>query len=64
MSEQFTKMELKQLARFLRKVYPGVGDQDELWNLIEKIEQLTKGKHGTSNRRRGDHQRGIQPHHR
>jgi hypothetical protein len=55
MGEQFTKMELKQLQTFLRKVYPGVGDQDELWNLIEKIEQLIKGKHGTSNRRRGDH---------
>ena len=54
MGEQFTKMELKALARFLRKVYPGVGDQDELWNLIEKIEQLTKGKHGTINRRRTD----------
>jgi hypothetical protein len=54
MGEQFTKMELKQLAKFLRKVYPGVGDQDELWNLIEKTEQLTKGKHGTSNRRRRD----------
>ncbi len=55
MGEQFTKMELKQLAKFLRKVYPGVGDQDELWNLIEKTEQLVKGKHGTINRRRGDH---------
>ena len=56
MSEQFTKMELKALAKFLRKVYPGVGDQDELWNLIEKTEQLTKGKHGTGNRRRRDNQ--------
>ena len=55
MGEQFTKMELKQLARFLRKVYPGVGDQDELWNLIEKTEQLAKGKNATINRRRGDH---------
>ena len=54
MAEQFTKMELQQIARFLRKVYPGVTDQDDLWNLIAKVEQLTKGKHGTSNRRRGN----------
>jgi hypothetical protein len=26
MGEQYTKMELKALARFLRKVYPGVGE--------------------------------------
>jgi hypothetical protein len=54
MGEQFTKMELKAIAKFLRKVYPGVSDQDELWNLIEKIEQLTKGKYGKQNRWRGD----------
>jgi len=54
MGEQFTKMELKQLATYLRKVYPGVAEQDELWNLIAKVEQLVKGKHGTSNRRRRD----------
>lgn len=54
MGEQFTKMELKELAKFLRKVYPGVGDQDELWNLINKIEQLIKGKsNARSNTRRG-----------
>lgn len=52
MGEQFTKIELRKLAKFLRKVYPGVAEQDELWALIEKTEQLTKGKHGTENRRR------------
>jgi hypothetical protein len=52
MGEQYSKMELKQLAKFLRKVYPGVSDQDQLWALIEKTEQLIKGKHGTENRRR------------
>lgn len=44
MGEQLTKMELKQIARFLRKVYPGMTDQDDLWNLISKVEQLIKGK--------------------
>lgn len=54
MGEQFTKMELKELAKFLRKVYPGVGDQDDLWNLINKIEQLIKGKsNARPNTRRG-----------
>ena len=53
MGEQFTKMELKRIATYLRKVYPGVAEQDELWNLIQKIEQLTKGKHGKSTGRRG-----------
>jgi len=44
MGEQLTKMELKQIARFLRKVYPGMTDQDDLWNLIARVEQLIKGK--------------------
>jgi hypothetical protein len=56
MGEQYTRLELKKIAKFLRKVYPGMSEQDELWALIEKTEQLlSKGKHGTSNRRRGDH---------
>lgn len=53
MGEQLTKMELKQIARFLRKVYPGMTEQDDLWNLIAKIEQLIKGKNEKqSNNRR------------
>jgi|DEB3_MinimDraft_2_1074329.scaffolds.fasta_scaffold11670_4 hypothetical protein len=54
MSEQFSKMELKALARFLRKVYPGVTDQDDLWELIEKVDRLSKGKHARPDRWRGD----------
>jgi len=53
--QQFTKMELKAIAKFLRKVYPGVAEQDDLWNLIAKIEHLAKGKHVSKpDRRRGD----------
>jgi len=44
MGEQYTKMELKAIAKFLKKVFPGVSDQDELWNLINKTHQLIKGK--------------------
>jgi len=48
-------MELKAIAKFLRKVYPGVAEQDDLWNLIAKVEQLAKGKHGNKqDRGRGD----------
>lgn len=55
MTEQLTRMELRRIATYLRKVYPGVTEQDELWNLITKIEQLMKGKHGIKHdRRRGD----------
>lgn len=53
MGEQFSKMELTQIAGFLRKVYPGQAEQDALWGLIEKTEQLLKGKHGTDKRRLG-----------
>lgn len=56
MGAQFTKMELTQIAGFLRKVYPGQAEQDALWGLIEKTEQLLKGKHGTGNRGSGDRQ--------
>lgn len=53
---QFTKMELTQIAGFLRKVYPGQAEQDSLWGLIEKTEQLLRGNNGADNRRRGDRQ--------
>ena len=59
MGEQFTKMELKKIAGFLRKVYPGVADQDDLWHLIAKVEQLSKGKHARPDRRRGDSSPGT-----
>ena len=55
MTEQLTKMDLKEILKFLKKVYPGVADQDNLWNLIAKIEQLTKGKNEKQiNNRRGN----------
>ena len=54
MGEQLTKLELKAITTYLRKVYPGVAQQDELWNLINKLEQLTKGNNARPNRRRGD----------
>ena len=36
-------MELKAIAKFLSQVFPGFTDQDELWNLINKTQQLIKG---------------------
>jgi hypothetical protein len=54
MGEQLSKLELKAIATYLRKVYPGVAQQDELWNLITKVEQLSRGNNARPNRRRGD----------
>jgi len=55
MGEQYTKMELRAIAKFLKKVFPGVADQDELWNLINKTQQLIKGKpDAQTNQRRRD----------
>jgi hypothetical protein len=46
--EPLTKMELKAIATYLRKVYPGVAEQDELWELIQRIDELVKGKNRDS----------------
>jgi hypothetical protein len=59
MNEQLSRMELKAIAGFLRKVYPGVTEQDTLWNLIAKVEQLAKGNNGKPGRRRGDSSQGA-----
>ena len=41
----FSRMELKEIRKFLSRVYPGVADQDNLWNLIRKLDNLiSKGK--------------------
>lgn len=52
MIDQLTKTDLKAIANYLRKVYPGVSDQDNLWDLIKKVEQLAKGKNATQHQRR------------
>lgn len=54
MGEQLTRMDLKRIAGFLRRVYPGVAEQDDLWNLINKVDQLAKGNHARPNRGSGD----------
>lgn len=55
MGEQYSKMELKAIAKFLKKVFPGVSDQDELWNLLDKTQLLIKGKSDAqTNQRRGN----------
>jgi hypothetical protein len=59
MSQQLTKMELREIVRFLKKVYPGVEDQDDLWNLINKVEQQLKGDNETSHRRSRDTPKGA-----
>lgn len=47
MGEELTRIELKQIRKYLSKVYPGVTEQDDLWNLITKLDKLIEGaKHG------------------
>lgn len=40
MGEKLTIMELRKIRRYLSKVYPGVEGQDELWEIIAKIEKM------------------------
>ncbi len=44
---ELTKTELKAICNYLKKVYPGVSEQDNLWNLITKLDEMIEGKkHG------------------
>jgi len=40
---ELTKTELKAIRKYLSKVFPGVSEQDDLWNLITKIDKLIEG---------------------
>lgn len=47
MGEELTRIELRAIRKYLSKVYPGVTEQDDLWNLIAKLDKLIEGaKHG------------------
>ncbi len=47
MNDELTKIELKEIRKYLSRVYPGVNEQDNLWNLISKLDKLIEGnKHG------------------
>jgi len=51
MGDELTRIELKQIRKYLSKVYPGVSEQDDLWNLIAKLDKLIEGaKHGIRNK--------------
>jgi hypothetical protein len=43
MDLELTKIELKAIRKYLSKVYPGVSEQDDLWNLIKKIDTIIEG---------------------
>ena len=53
-SVELTKTELKAIRKYLSKVFPGVSEQDDLWNLITKIDKLIEGTKNvkTSNTRK------------
>ena len=40
---QLTKTELKDIRNFLTNTYAGISEQDNLWNLISKINNLIEG---------------------
>lgn len=47
MGDKLTKIELEAIRKYLSKVYPGVAEQDNLWNLITKLDKLIEGsQHG------------------
>ena len=41
---ELTKTELKAIRNYLTKVFPGVSEQDNLWNLIAKLDEMIEGK--------------------
>lgn len=40
MVAQLTKTELKAIRKYLGKVFPGVAEQDDLWEIIVKLDEL------------------------
>lgn len=44
--EGLTKSDLKKIGNYLRRVFPGVAEQDDLWELIQKVDKLAKGDKG------------------
>jgi hypothetical protein len=40
MSEKLTTIELRQIRKYLSKVYPGVAEQDDLWDVLVKLDKL------------------------
>jgi hypothetical protein len=56
MGTELTRMDLKAIRKYLSKVYPGMSEQDDLWNLIAKLDKLIEGtknanKSKTNNRK-------------
>ena len=47
--EGLSKADLRKVCNYLKRVYPGTAEQDDLADLIEKIDRLLKG----DNRARG-----------
>jgi hypothetical protein len=55
MSNELTRIELKAIRKYLSKVYPGVTEQDDLWNLIAKLDKLIEGvKHANRTQTKGN----------
>lgn len=53
MGNQLTRMELKSIVSFLRRVYTGQAEADELTRLVSKIETILKTGEGNAKKTRG-----------
>jgi hypothetical protein len=42
--EALSKADLRKVRNYLTKVYPGVAEQDDLWNLIQRIDKILKAE--------------------
>lgn len=40
MGEKLTIMELRRIRKYLSRVYPGVSDQDDLWDILVKLDKM------------------------
>jgi len=40
MGEKLTTLELRRIRKYLSKVYPGIAEQDDLWDVISKLDKL------------------------
>jgi hypothetical protein len=40
MGEKLTTIELRRIRKYLSKVYPGVAEQDDLWDVLVKLDKL------------------------
>jgi hypothetical protein len=51
MAEELTIIELRNIRRYLAKVYCGVSEQEELWGLAQKLDTIIERRTRESRRK-------------